>query len=93
MWVVRIAVLAGFDQLLGFVYGRVHEDHILLFKRGSKKSRGMVTMLAKVGKTTKYVSLPRNQLPLTSFDMRQRPESIDVQFEDMLIGVERLRAA
>jgi hypothetical protein len=38
------------------------------------------------------VSVSRNQFTLTSLDVRECAEPIDLQFKDKLIGIERLSA-
>src|SRR5262249_40681151 len=42
---------------------------------------------------TKDVSIPRNQLASTVCDVSERPEAVDLQFVDEVVGVERLGAA
>jgi hypothetical protein len=40
-----------------------------------------------------HVAISRNEFTLAIVEMRQRAETINLQFVDELIGVERLRAA
>jgi hypothetical protein len=46
----------------------------------------------EIRKAAKYISVSGDQLPPTGFDVEQRTESVDLQFKDVLIRVERLNA-
>ena len=47
----------------------------------------------KIRKAAEDVSISRNQFSLTGLEMRQRAETVDLQFEDMVIGIEWFRTA
>jgi hypothetical protein len=47
----------------------------------------------KISKAVERVPFSGNQFSLASFDLSERTKTIDLQLEDKLIGIERLRPA
>ena len=49
--------------------------------------------LSKIRESAKGVSISRNQFAIAFIDVGERSETVDLQFEDVMVGIERLRTA